>query len=1099
MRPLRLPRVALFMVPVLVAGPLVPAAAVPLSVAQEPAPQFQTYQRSRPVAPGVTVEQVETFDGRGWQQGNGLTVDLNKGARIGYLSAGSVASLKPIDLQADAAGAVAAFNGDFFDINNSGAALGPAIDDGTLVKSQSEDPYRVVGFDTAGVGRILEVLFEGSVTLPTGTVQLDRLNSPLLQKDEIQAFTSLWGSYPRTRAVQGAERVVEVVVEGNTVTAVRDSAGEGPIPAGTTILLGREAGADDLAGVKAGDQVTVSYRPRTSDGSTLRTAVGAHTLLVKDGEAQPVDDVVYAGRTALGFSADGRKLFLVTMDSDRRTHSRGATLAEMGRLLVKRGAYVGVELDGGGSTTLVSRKPGTDKVQVDNTPGDGAVRPVPNGLAVFAPRGSGRVTGLWVETMDHRTAPGDAPVLGGRPDRVFSGLSRTLNATAYDETYGPVANLPRIDWWSTRGHVSRDGVYRAGGPGRVTVGARSRSAYGKTDLEVLGPVARLAPTVDVLNIPSAAEIGRFGIVGYDDHGNTAPVEARDVELTYDRTLFDITGGANGDFQLTSRKESGAGVVTARVGDLTTTFAVSVGVEKRVLDTFDTAAGWTAGGARAPVSVSPAAEGEDGAGLRLSYDFTRSTLTRNAYAISPQPLGVDGQARAFGVSIYGRGQGEWTAFGLVDATGRMTPVYGPYITWNGWQTVELPVPAGLPQPVKLRRIYTLETKAAAQYTGDVVLDNVYVKAAPAVTAPVRSRVPDRLVSTQRAADGREWRFAVMSDAQFVARDPDSPIVQAARRTLREIKAARPDFFLIAGDFVDEATEPDFQLAKRILDEEIGTSLPYYYVPGNHEVMGAPISNFEKYFGLTHRVFDHRGTRFVTLNSANGTLRSGGFDQIAMLRSALDEASRDRRISSVVVVEHHPPRDPTPAKNSQLGDRHEAALLERWLADFQRSTGKGAMFVGAHVGTFHPSRVDGVPYLVNGNSGKTPATAPADGGFTGWTMFGADRVSAGEQAVARWFPHLGGPDWISAQIRPHVDSLTLTAPAELPMRTTAPVSAVLTQGTRQVPVAYPISADWTTSRNLRYDPATGTVKPLWRGPATLSVTVNGTTQSTTLQIT
>ncbi len=550
--------------------------------------------------------------------------------------------------------------------------------------------------------------------------------------------------------------------------------------------------------------------------------------------------------------------------------------------------------------------------------------------------------------------------------------------------------------------------------------------------------------------------------------------------------------------MTARTGSGAGLVTAEVGGLTTAIGVSIGVVKKPLAAFDDADQWTVGTARATATVSKVPDGEDGAALKLAYDFSQSTLTRNAYAIPPKPLGDPGQARSFGVSMYGHGKGEWTAFGLYDATGKFTAVYGPYVTWNGWRNVELEVPPGLPQPVTLGRIYTLETKASAQYSGEVLIDNLYVNAAPAVEVPPAPPVRAPIIQTQADVDGRDWRFAVMSDAQFVAREPDSPLVKAARRTLREIKAARPDFFVIAGDFVDEATEADFQLAKRILDEEIGSSVPYYYVPGNHEVMGSEITNFEKYFGAPHRTFDHQGTRFVTLNTSGGTLRSGGFDQLQLLRSSLDSAARDRSISSVVVIEHHPPRDPTPARNSQLTDRHEAALLEDWLGSFQRDTGKGAAFIGGHVGTFHAALVDNVPYVINGNSGKAPATAPADGGFTGWTLLGVDPVSRTEQARARRFPYLGGPDWVSAQLRPHVDELTLTAPATLAVGATAKVEAALVQGERTVPVGYPISADWTTSANLEFDPATGMIKALKAGPGTVSVTVNGVTRSTKITV-
>jgi hypothetical protein len=1067
-------------------------------VAAAPA-AIETYQRSRPVAPGVTLEQVETLDAKGWQQGNVLTVDTAQGGRIDYLGNEDLTTLRPITEQADEAGAVAAINGDFFDINNSGAPLGPAIDDGELIKSQSGDPYRVAGFDADGVGRVLEVLFEGTATLPSGPITLDRLNSPVLRAGEVQAFTSLWGDYPRSRAVQGATGVAEVTVTDGVVTAVRDAAGEGAIPAGTTILLGREGGADALRALRPGDRVEVTYRSRPSDGGTVHAAVGVHELVVENGKARPVDDTSYAGRTGLGFSRDGRTIIVATVDSDRQTHSRGATLAELGRLLEARGAWVGVELDGGGSTTLVSRRPGAATVQVDNTPGDGSLRPVPNGLAVMAPKGSGEATGFWLETAaSPRTAASDSPVPGkARPDRVFSGLSRMLTAAPHDEAYGPAAAAGPVTWSTSRGAIS-NGRFRASDPGRATVTARSGPAEGSLALEVLGPPVRLAATARTVNIPSVDEPAMFAVLGYDAHGTSAPIDGADIELSYDRSLFEIEPSADGRFRVTALAEAGAGLVTVEVGDLTTTLGVSAGVEKKPLATFDDADRWTVGTARATATVSQVPDGEDGAALRLAYDFSQSTLTRNAYAIPPQRLGDPGQARSFGVSMYGHGRGEWTAFGLYDATGKFTAVYGPYVTWTGWRNVELDVPPGLPQPVTLGRIYTLETKASAQYRGEILIDNLYVNAAPAVDVPPTPPERAPIIQTQADVAGRSWRFAVLSDAQFVARDPDSPLVEAARRTLREIKAARPDFFVIAGDFVDEATEADFQLAKRILDEEIGTSLPYYYVPGNHEVMGSAIGNFTKYFGAPYRTFDHKGTRFVTLNTAGGTLRSGGFDQLALLRSSLDSAARDRSISSVVVIEHHPPRDPTPAKNSQLGDRHEAGLLEGWLAGFQRDTGKGAAFIGGHVGTFHASLVDNVPYLINGNSGKAPATAPADGGFTGWTLLGVDPVSRPDQARAQRFPHLGGPDWLSAQVRPHLDQLTLAAPPTLAVGASAKVDATLVQAGRTVPVGYPVSADWTTTPNLEFDPATGMIKGLEAGPGTVSVTVNGVTRSAKITV-
>jgi hypothetical protein len=145
-------------------------------------------------------------------------------------------------------------------------------------------------------------------------------------------------------------------------------------------------------------------------------------------------------------------------------------------------------------------------------------------------------------------------------------------------------------------------------------------------------------------------------------------------------------------------------------------------------------------------------------------------------------------------------------------------------------------------------------------------------------------------------------------------------------------------------------------------------------------------------------------------------------------------------------------------------------------------------------FHADRVDGVPYLINGNSGKNPSTAPQFGGFTGWTLFGVGRS-------------------ITAEIRPHVDSVEVRAPARVVRGVPVPVSAVLTQGGREVPVAAPVSADWTASPSVHigprsglrpwhvawFDPVAGELTALRdAGSVVIAVTVNGVTARATVTL-
>ncbi|MDI1463892.1 phosphodiester glycosidase family protein [Catellatospora sp. KI3] len=1094
--PRLLPRVAL--VGALAAATLVPLTAP--AAAADPPPALQTAQRTRPVAPGITLTSTDTVDGTAWLRTDTLSVDLGKGATVDYLSPGTVAADDTVRAMAAAATShgtrpVAAVNGDFFDINNSGAALGVGVESGTLVQSPTEGWHNAVGFSAEGLGRLLQVYFEGSAGWPGGSVPLTQLNNRVAPGG-VGLFTARWGAYPRQRAVDGATDVAEVLLTDGVVSAVSPSAGTGTLPQGSTVLLGREGGAAALRQLAVGDRVTVSYRPRSSDGGPLHAAVGGNFLLVKDGVPQTFDDNAAAARTAIGFDRAGTRMFLLTVDG-KQVNSAGVGLTQWARMVADAGAYTALNIDGGGSSTLLARRPGEEGLTLENSPSDGAERAVANGLALYAPKGSGTLRGYWVAPdADPAAAPGADQVTLARPDRVFPGLTRRLTAHGYDETYGPAPGAPL--WLSDRplvGWPGADGVFHALFPGTARVTARRGAAVGATEVTVLQPLDRVTPTVARLGLSGTATTGGFGIVGADRQGFTAPIEPADVKLDYDRSLFAVAPGPSGTFTVSPQVATGAGLITATVSGHRTTVAVTVGLTDVPVASFDDAAQWTFSQARASGSLS-AVPGRTGTGLKLSYDFTQSTATRAAYANPPAQFTVDGQPQAFGMWIHGGGKGEWPALEFYDGLGQAKVLRGDFVTWTGWRYVEMPVPAGIAYPLRLRRFYVVETKAAAQYTGEVIVDDLVAKVPPSVVAPPEPRVQDPVIAGYGAVAAADWRFAVMSDSQFVARAPDSDIVANARRTLREIRAARPDLLIIDGDFVDEASAADIAFAKQVLDEEIGDSVPYYYVPGNHEIMGGPIANFQAVFGATRRVFDHRGTRFVTLDTSPLTIRGAGFDQYGMLKSALDSAAADPAVDSVVVVQHVPPRDPTPALASQLNDRKEAELLQRWLAGFRAESGKGAAFIGAHVGTFHASRVDGVPYFVNGNSGKNPSTAADDGGFTGWSLWGV----TGQQ--------------LSVQVNPHVDALAITAPTSLARGATAEVAATLTQpGGRAVPVAYPVSLRWSGGPGLHigprllarpwdvasFDPATGELTALRPGTAALSVTVNGVTAAADVTVT
>lgn len=90
------------------------------------------------------------------------------------------------------------------------------------------------------------------------------------------------------------------------------------------------------------------------------TAVGGFGVVLRGGTVGGSGPPLHP-RTAAGISQDGRYLFLLVVDGRQSGYSEGITTAEVGEWLKNLGAADGINLDGGGTSTLVvegdGRKP----------------------------------------------------------------------------------------------------------------------------------------------------------------------------------------------------------------------------------------------------------------------------------------------------------------------------------------------------------------------------------------------------------------------------------------------------------------------------------------------------------------------------------------------------------------------------------------------------------------------------------------------------------------------------------------------------------------------------------------------------------------------
>ena len=120
--------------------------------------------------------------------------------------------------------------------------------------------------------------------------------------------------------------------------------------------------------------------------ANLEQAVGGDYILVDNGvpisfdegtdtSSMPDRPTAPYPRTCVGIRQDG-SVFFICMDGKRPdTYSAGLTLVEMAQLLVENGAVYAMNLDGGGSTTMVVKDPETQQYTVQNSPSDGTSGP----------------------------------------------------------------------------------------------------------------------------------------------------------------------------------------------------------------------------------------------------------------------------------------------------------------------------------------------------------------------------------------------------------------------------------------------------------------------------------------------------------------------------------------------------------------------------------------------------------------------------------------------------------------------------------------------------------------------------------------------------
>ncbi|MQL51526.1 hypothetical protein GFC01_04450 [Desulfofundulus thermobenzoicus] len=468
--------------------------------------------------------------------------------------------------------AVAAVNAGFFVMAN-GKPVGTIIRDGELVSSPNmRGDMPVFALDENRRPLLDFFQFSGEVKTAGGkSYPLFGVNKPaynltdgsLSDSDHLTLYNRLWGTKTRGGDPDHPEAMVARVENGivREVLPAKDAAFD--IPANGYVLWGAGAAAAFIRdNLTPGTPVTVSYKT-TPDYQKIKVAAGSNSFLVQRGQVAPFQEELRGktARTAVGYADGGKTLYFVVVE--KSPESAGMEQRDLARFLVTLGLTEALNLDGGGSTTLVARHLGDGSPTLINRPKEGQERLIPDAIGIYNNAPPGAPAGL---------------IISG-PDTVVAGTYAEYSVQGYDSHYHPW-QPENIQWDLPAGtklieENIYNGVYRGtfsftgAAPAAATLTAQAGGVRGAKNLRVIraGDLRALQVTPARISARRGESIPlTFQVITAE--GQVIPIPAQFVSCQ-------TTTGTVKEGTFLAGQERGRGIITAAFDGLTAEVPVQV--------------------------------------------------------------------------------------------------------------------------------------------------------------------------------------------------------------------------------------------------------------------------------------------------------------------------------------------------------------------------------------------------------------------------------------------------------------------------------------------------------------------------------------------
>lgn len=642
-----------------------------------------------------------------------------------------------------------AVNGDFFDYN-ARTALGPVIEEGIIYASPINDPeFSSFNITRDGVFFIKNWsqtyfrLKKEGFTLP-----LDYVNKPYFYGNKAILFNSNWSNL--TLGNNHTTDILEMLVIDDKIKEMTLNGGPKIIPENGYVIA---AVGDKINILKdnfsIGDDVTF-----VEDGSlnALDFSIGGGTRLLKNSAV--VDDFTLSvtgrhPRTALAYTANN-EILLVTVDG-RSTSYPGVTQLELANILLDLGATNAINLDGGGSTTMIKKNLQTASLDVVNAPSDGQQRRVQNAVGFKGSYPIGLPAYLELSTAY---------------PRVFINNSMALTAITYDENNNkltetaPQAN--EIQWTVVTGQgYFENNLYYPTTPGIHKLKATYGDASGQIDLRVLENLAALSISPNKLSLKPGQTVN-LTAQGISSDGYSAPLDIETINWTTNGN----TGTLTEDGVFTANTNPGSGIIRASFDNLESYIPVAIGTDTRLIHDFEKQLGsFVSYPNQVTGNYTNPQLGKNGSiAGQLDFDFKSTEATRAAYIDFGNALILNEIPNKLSLDVFGnKGNNHWLRARIKDSQGATTTVnFDQNVNWTGWKTVEAKLPSNLKAPITLERIYLVETDPLIKDSGSIIIDDLYGVFQPTVSNNVPKNI-DRIAHIEEFMLTGQGNYVITSDS------------------------------------------------------------------------------------------------------------------------------------------------------------------------------------------------------------------------------------------------------------------------------------------------------------------------------------------------